>query len=407
MFKKRYLTIAMASMSFFAQSGTHSFDTRSTGMGGIGVSSADHLTAAFHNPALVAKFKDDDDIGILLPYVGVQVQDPDELVDQLDDFSDLYDDFENSLNMINNSQDIINAQTNAQGIVDSLTEMQGDKGYIQAGIGGAISIPNSLLSFSVYSKIYADGFIVADISDEDLNPHSYDDNYELQSQAIVLGTSIVEVGVAIAKSFELETGTLYVGFTPKYQNITTINYAVSIDNYDFDDLDDDRYQNDDGNINVDIGVAYDMGEGFVFGFVAKNLIEQSYDTVLSDANIQATYVMNPVYTVSASFNHSLFTIGIDVDLNETERYEDFTGLNTGDAQSAKDNIQMAGIGAEFNAWDWAQLRLGYQSDIANTLEDQFTAGIGFSPFGVLHIDLAAMYSGDEQFGASLQTALTF
>jgi len=400
MLKKKYLTVAIlasvASMSFYAQSGTHSFDARSTGMGGIGVSSADYLTAAFHNPALVAKFNEDDDVGLLLPYIGAQAQDPEELVDQLDDFSDLYDDFGN-----------VNTLSEAENIVKSLKEMQGDTAYIQAGVGGSIAIPNTVLSVSVYTKAYADGFIVADIHDADLDPYSYiDPNYELKSQSVALGVSIVEVGVAMAKSFKLDADTIYVGFTPKYQNVTTINYAVSIDNYDFDDVDDDRYQSDESNVNVDVGVAYTMGENFVFGFVGKNLIEQSYDTV-SNANIQATYVVNPVYTVSASYNHSLFTIGLDIDLNESERYEDFTGLSSGDVKSSDDNIQMAGIGAEFNAWDWAQIRVGYQSDLADTLDDQVTAGIGFSPFGVLHLDLAAMYSGDEQFGASLQAALTF
>jgi len=399
MLKQKYLTvtIAMASVSFFAQSDTHSFDARSTGMGGIGVSNANYVTAAFHNPALVAKFNDDDDVGLLLPYIGIQAQDSDELVDQLDDFSDLYDDFGDT----NNPSEI-------QNIVNSLEQMQGDSAYIQVGIGGAITIPNTLLSFSIYSKIYADGFIIADISSDDLDySHYVDPNYELKSQAVGLGVSIAEVGVAMAKSFKLENGTVYVGFTPKYQNVNTVNYAVSINNYDFDDFDDDRHQNDEGNFNLDIGMAYTFDENFVFGFVGKNLIKQNYNTVLSDANIQANYVVNPVYTVSASFNNSLFSIGIDIDLNESERYEDFSGLNVNNAQSANDNTQMAGIGAEFNAWDWAQIRLGYQSDIANTLDDQITAGIGLSPFGVFHLDLSAMYSGDEQFGVALQTAFTF
>ncbi|MBL0710092.1 MAG: conjugal transfer protein TraF, partial [Colwellia sp.] len=289
MLKKKYLTVAIlasvASMSFYAQSGTHSFDARSTGMGGIGVSSADYLTAAFHNPALVAKFNEDDDVGLLLPYIGAQAQDPEELVDQLDDFSDLYDKYDESDNPIYLPK-----------IIESLEEMQGDTTYLQAGVGGSIAIPNTVLSVSVYTKAYADGFIVADIHDNDLNYLSYvDPNYDLQSQAVGLGVSIVEAGVAMAKSFKFDTDTLYIGVTPKYQNVTTINYVVSVDDYDFDDVDDDRYQTDESNVNVDIGVAYAMGENFVFGFVGKNLIEQSYDTV-SNANIQATYVVNPVYT---------------------------------------------------------------------------------------------------------------
>lgn len=397
MLKRTILSIALIMTATSAQAGTHTFDARSTAMGGIGASSADYLTAAFHNPALVARYNGSDDVGLLLPYVGAQVQDPDNMVDQLEDFSDLYD----QLGSSSDPNDI-------QNVVNALSNMQGDTGYVQAGVGAAIAIPNSLVSFSIYGKAYADGFVLTDIHDDDLDENSYisDPNYELQSKGVTLGVSIVEFGVAMAKSFELEKGTFYLGVTPKYQQVNTINYVVEIDNYEFDDWDDDRYQNDDGNFNADIGVAYAMDQGFVFGLVGKNLIKQEYNAE-EIGGIGAKYVINPVYTASASFNHSLFTVGLDVDLNESERYENFTGFNVGEINSDSDNTQMAGIGAEFNAWDWAQVRVGYQYDIADTLEDQLTAGLGFSPFGVFHVDLSASYAGDDQFGASVQTAFTF
>lgn len=400
MLRKKILVTSLIMASFGASAGTHSFDARSTAMGGIGASSADYLTAAFHNPALVARYKDSDNVGLLLPYLGAQIQDPDNIVDQIEDFSAVYDN-------LGRSTTPEGIQADIEAVLDSLTKMQGDSAYVQVGIGGAIAIPNEFLSFNIYTKIYADAFVLADVSDNDLDYDNYlNPNYNLESQGITLGVSITEFGVALAKHFEMEKGTFYVGLTPKYQQVNTINYSVDINNYEFDDFDNDNYQNEDSNFNADIGVAYAMDQGFVFGLVGKNLIEKEYSTIQSVEGVKATYVINPVYTASVSFNHSLFSVGMDVDLNENERYKDFNGLKSGDIKDGSDNTQMAGIGAEFNAWDWAQARIGYQYDIAGTLEDQITAGLGFSPFGV-HLDIAGTYSGDNQFGAALQTAFTF
>lgn len=388
MFKKTYIATALITASFGIQAATHSFDARSTGMGGIGASSADYLTAAFHNPALVARYNEDDNVGILLPYVAASAQDPDSIMDLLDDFSDIYDNADTS--------------TNPDDVIQALSDLNGNSGHVQVGVGGVIAVPNHLLSFSIYAKSYADAFVVADVHEDDLDKDSYlDPNYNLQSQGVTLGVAIVEGGVAIAKDFKFEQGTFYVGLTPKYQQVTTINYVVDLNDYEFDDWDDKKYQSEDANFNVDFGVAYAMPQGFVFGLVGKNLIEQSYETV-NVKNVQANYTLNPVYTASASYNHSLFTVGLDVDLNENERYDNFTEIS-----EKSDNTQMAGLGAEFNAWDWAQVRIGYQTDIADTLDDQMTAGLGISPFGVFSLDLAATYSGDEQFGAAIQTAFTF
>ncbi|EJG0181975.1 conjugal transfer protein TraF [Vibrio antiquarius] len=393
--KKVLLTLAVsAAFSSQAFSAT-AFDARSVGMGGIGVSTSNYLMAPFHNPALVAKYGDSDDVGILLPSIGVNLQDKGEMVDGIDSAVDAIDALEAN-----------RTQQNASNVVDALAALNRDSAYVQAGLGMAVAIPNQFVSVNLFTQGYADAFVYADVADSDLNEsdllnpsHTYD------STATVAGISVVEFGAALAKDFKLENSVIYYGLTPKIQQVKTINYVSDINNFEFDDMTDDQYQNSETSFNLDAGIAYTMNNGLSLGLVGRNLISQSYDTVELDG-VKASYSINPVFVASASYNHSWFTIGADIDLNETERFEDMSGfMNSIDSSS--DNTQLAGIGIELNAWDWAQLRAGYQTDIANNLDDQFTAGIGISPFGTVRIDLAGSYAGENQLGASLQTSMTF
>lgn len=395
-FNKNMVTLALLVTSASSSAALQSFDSRSHAMGGVGVSSSDYLTAAFHNPALVSKYNDSDDVGVLLPSIGAQVSDSNELIDQLDNFSDVYGNLENN-----------QSQENADTVIEALEKMKGDSASIQAGVGMVVAIPNDVISVAMFTKAYADAYVLAAVDDSDLDSSNLTNpNPQLDSKGVTMGVSILEAGVALSKSIEFVQGTLYVGLTPKYQQVNTINYIVDIDSYEFDDWDQDQYQNEESNFNADIGIAYEMPQGFVFGLSGRNLIEQTYKTTTT-SSVSGEYTINPVYTVGASFNHPLLTVALDIDLNENERYSDINGLDNLGLNSDSDNTQMAGIGAEFNAWNWAQVRLGYQHDIAGTFDDQITAGIGLSPFGALHLDLSASYSGENEFGAVIQTYMTF
>ena len=69
------------------------FNARNDAMGGTGVASANYLAAAFYNPALMTRSDASDDVGLLLPVVGAELFDPDDLRNQADDFMDTYDAF--------------------------------------------------------------------------------------------------------------------------------------------------------------------------------------------------------------------------------------------------------------------------------------------------------------------------
>lgn len=395
--KTKLLALSVVSALSFSSvtlAANQSFDSRSYGMGGIGVSTADYLTAAFHNPALGARFDESDDVAVLIPAVGAQINDSEDLITQVDDFSDLYDQFQG------------NPSGDPTQMIDSLEKMKGDQAFVQAGAGFAIAIPSQIVSVNLFAKAYADAFVLTDVSDNDLEQSNWNNPfYQPESNAIVMGVSIMEGGVALSKSFEYETGTLYVGVTPKYQVINTINYSSSVENFDTDGWDSDEYQSDDGAFNMDVGVAYELPQGFVFGLSGRNLISNEYETTNTNG-INGTYKVSPMVTGSASFNHDLVTVGVDVDFTENERYTSIDGINN-NVDVDGDNTQMAAIGAEFNAWNWAQVRVGYSHDIAGNLDSSVTAGLGLSPFDTVHIDLSASYAGDSQFGAVVQTYLTF
>ncbi|PUU43312.1 traF, partial [Salmonella enterica subsp. enterica serovar Newport] len=69
--------------------------------------------------------------------------------------------------------------------------------------------------------------------------------------------------------------------------------------------------------------------------------------------------------------------------------------------------QFASLGAEFTAWQWAQLRADYRQNMATSEGSAFTAGIGISPVDVMHLDLTGLVGTDRTYGAVAQLSVTF
>ena len=63
-------------------------ESRSDAMGGTGVASGSYGSGALINPALLAKAKPDDDVTVILPSVGAQITDEDNLQDEIDNIND-------------------------------------------------------------------------------------------------------------------------------------------------------------------------------------------------------------------------------------------------------------------------------------------------------------------------------
>jgi hypothetical protein len=388
------LSVSLISTSVLA-------DVRTAAMGGAGVASSNYLSAPFVNPALLADYKDSDDFGLLLPSIQAIVSDSNDLVDKVDALQASYE----SLDALIASGDISNLsaiQSGATQLSSDFSALSGTSANVEGNLAFALSIPNKYLattvfaqtSFDISSNIIIsdsdvallDGIASASVLPTDLNA--------LTSSAMILGASVSEFGISLAKNFEFNDYSYSFGVSPKYQRVDTFNYIVDVESFDQDNFDSDQYTNDNGNFNVDVGASVSLSDSWKFGLVGKDLIKETYQTI--DLNGQSfSYEIAPKFTAGIAYNSSVLNASFDIDLNETKKFD------------LDDETQFARIGAEINAFDWAKIRVGYRHDLKDNKEDLITAGLGFSPFDVVHLDVTAMYADGDEYGLGVQTSFTF
>ncbi|WP_028022618.1 conjugal transfer protein TraF [Enterovibrio calviensis] len=388
--KKSIVATSLALVSASSFAANYSIDTRIDAMGGAGTAASSYLTAGFHNPALVA-LEPEAAFGILLPVIGIQYRDPDEFVDALEDFGGVFDSFSNDPQ----NPDNISATANA------LENLQNKVAYASGGVGGAIAIPTSTISGNFYVKGYTEAVIIPEVEDADITAIENVGSGQaptLTSKARVLAFGVVDVGLALAGNVELAGQRIALGVTPKSQKYYTYHYEVSINDFEADDWDSDANQTEESAFNIDLGAAWQSGP-LRLGFAAKNLIEKDIKTV--NFTRDYTYEIGPLYTVGGAFVTHLFTVAVDIDLNEQKRFTATSG------PAIKDNTQLIRLGAEFDAWGWAQVRGGYIEDLEDTLDGTLTMGLGLSPFNTVHFDLAAQFSDNNSYGGSAQLSFTF
>lgn len=374
-FKTKALVLALATCSASAMAATNPTDARGNAMGGVGVASGDYLSAGFHNPALAA-LDPESAFGVLVPYLGAEVRDPDELVDGLDDVADAFD------------------TNDANQIEQSLRAVQGDKAYLDAGVGAAVGIPTGSVSATLFTSGLIEGAVLPDIDTSDFGVTS-----NPNSNATIIAAGIGELGVALATNLELAGQRVAVGVTPKLQRITTYNYGVAVDDYDTDDWDDSRYREEENTFNLDLGAVWQSGP-YRVGLAGKNLISQDVDTVTSTRTGHSfTYELEPQITLGSAFVSDFVTLAADLDLNKKKGFKGTLDVD--------DDTQFFRIGAEFDAFGHAQLRTGYRADLEDNVDNAFTLGLGLSPFGVANFDIAASIIDSNSYGGSAQLAFTF
>ncbi|NOH98948.1 conjugal transfer protein TraF [Vibrio sp. 99-70-13A1] len=376
MHSKGLITLAVASVcaASTAQASTFSTDARSMGMGNTGVVTADFLTAPFHNPALGAAYRAEDDIGLLIPAIGVTVQDSDDALAMIDDVQDHYD-----------SMGRLPSQEEYDTLDQYLNDLSGAKPInVNGGIAFSISIPNQYASVNVFSSTYVEIMANPLIGDEANAKKRYEN-----SEVALIGFGVAELGLALSKEYILKEQTFSFGISPKLQELRTYSDVTALDDFDIDDYEDSEVS--DTVFNVDVGAIW-YKDNWRVGLVGKNLIKQEIET----KNSHLTYELAPKVTIGGGYITELFTVSIDADLTSQERFS-----------MSSNATQFVRAGVEFNAWGWAQLRAGYETDLEDTLEDSVTAGIGISPWDIVSFDLAASYAGDNQFGVSANLAMTF
>ena len=366
-------SIAFASLPLSAAN--YAIEARGDAMGGVGVVSANFLTAPFYNPALVAIYRRNDDIGMITPSFGGSYNDPNDMKSNIDSVVDA---------------------SNTTELDAALNKLDGNQANVELGGVVAFALPNQFIAANLFAKAYTESFATPNV----YTTGSVLDKMELSTvEAVSIG--VAEVGLSLAKYQTFMGQHISFGITPKIQRIYTYNYVASVDDYD---LSDSRENSDDETaFNMDAGALWFLGP-FRVGVAATNLISrdiQTKDTTrtlnssASSATHQVggkyTYQLEPVYTVGAGIVSDYFTFSVDYDVNETEKFTSF-----------EDNEQMIRVGAEVDLLRQLKLRGGYYKNLAySDSEGTVTAGIGITPLNLFQLDLSANYTNENAMGASI------
>ncbi|NRF26903.1 conjugal transfer protein TraF [Vibrio coralliilyticus] len=386
------LSIALASTSSYAA--TYAVEARGDAMGGVGVVSANFLTAPFYNPAITAIYRRNDDVGMIIPSFGLAYSDEDNMVDELDQAGSLINEF-TSGNYSNTDQ-----------IGPLLDKLNNDIAKLEIGGVVAFAIPNSFVAANLFGKAYAESFAQTDIWDQaasTLPIANVNDaiNAELSAvNAVAIG--VTEVGISLAKYQTFLGQHISFGVSPKIQRIYTYVYSANLNNYDIKDVRDNG--TGETMFNMDAGFLWFHGPLRV-GVSAMNLVSRDIMTQELPAqtltssidpgetrDIPATsyaYQMKPQYTVGVGLVADYATLSVDYDINEDERYTNFN-----------DNTQYVRVGGEIDIMRQLKLRAGWRRNLAyDNLDDTITAGIGLSPLNLFQMDIGASYTNENSMGA--------
>jgi len=371
--------VAVAVIPGYVHCATQVADSRGNGMGNTGVASADYLVAPFYNPALTAHYRDNDDVGLLLPAVGASLKDSDDTLGEVDDLQDTIDAFKANSNAANIAK--------LNGHLDRLQDDAPLTASANAGI--AVAVPNEQVALNIYTRGYVEIAGKANIASYVSDSVGDTTNRYTNSEVELAAFGFTELGVSFAKQLNIHGQAVSVGFTPKYQQLRTYYRKLNVENFELDDY--DESERNKKTLNMDIGALWHKDEWRV-GFSIKDLFKKEIKT--EEQSIK--YELNPQATVGAAYATQLFTAAIDVDLTKQSRFNHID-----------DDTQFVRFGVEGNAWDWLQIRAGYQVDTKDTLDNTVTVGIGISPFDVVSLDIAGSYADKHEFGGSANLAFTF
>ncbi|MFD2179779.1 conjugal transfer protein TraF [Veronia pacifica] len=380
------LSLAFASAPSIALDGS---DARSIAMGGTGVASANHLTAAFYNPAQMTKFDQSDDFGLLLPALNVSLHGTKDIYTDVEHFIDadkqLGKDFTTGF-------DATEAQR--ENWIDALKKLDDAAVEANLGLGFAITVPNNTLSVNLFSKTATATKLSLHIDESDLDITNKRDGDTMASTANLRAGMVTEVGLAMARNVTLPylDEKISLGISPKIQKVVSYNLYDRIVELGSDEFKLPSDYNETTVFNTDIGVSYRPYESLTVGLSGVNLISQQVASPNINGHV-STFMVEPEFTVAAAYDNGWFMAALDVDLNESKQFDNTQGT------------QYARLGMELDAFNWAQLRVGYSAGMTEKSTNQVTAGFGLSPFGSLALDLAAKYGSETDMGVALEFSL--
>jgi len=399
---------------------TH-LSARSLAMAGTGVAVAMPSAAPLSNPAMLAADHHDwsDDFGLILPSLSARLADEEETIDQVDDIQDVIDRFQE----LDRNSRPEEAQALAADLLDRLERFDQDTVRANAGLGISLAFPSPTLAIGVFSSGSLTATVRGELDDGDrallqdvvsLDPTDPADlrelintdlDTDLDSRGRILASAMVEAGISIAHALDLGNGdTLQIGVSPKYVRLTTYQYTETVSGFDDEDFDSGDYETEKSGFNMDIGAAWAFGDSqqWNLGLVVRNLIPMDLDSARSKPDLEETHTfkLRPMVTAAIAHRSDYHVLTAELDLTRK------------DAFGYEDDTQWLALGAEFDAWRYAQLRLGVRHNLASNddnngiaEETQFTGGVGINLMGV-RLDTGVLYS-DADVGAALELGTAF
>ncbi len=366
------------------------FDGRSLGMGGVSVATADLATAAWANPAMLTNQRPDDDFSLLIG-VGAFLRDDDDLLTDIDDFQA--------------ADDRLRAATSEAEADDALDEMANiitgiDGKNIAADVSGVAAMGIAFDSFAMAFSIRADAIGAGTVENTSTDPADLiSTDPDNDTNILVLeGVMATEFGLSFASDFQFFERKVSIGIKPKMVDLQAFTYSESIRTIDgLDSVFDNGEKSDLGTFtSFDLGAAIDLSDSFRLGLNIRNLLTDEFDLGGTTLNFDTEARLGVAY------HNQLLTVAIDYDLRENQPLL---------ANPAFDDLktQYLAVGAEFNAFDFMQLRVGARKNVASGIPDgakdtALTAGIGF--WLGFNLDIAATYT-DNSVGGFLQTGFRF
>jgi hypothetical protein len=354
------------------------YDARTMAMGGVGVATGARA-AAFNNPALLSTADEVHEWFLLLPTVGKQLDDTDELKDSLANFKQAADTLDASPGIAN--ENAVRASLNA---------IDGNQYREASNTAFMLAIPSRILSGAVFLNSYEISNVQPTIDPADVASPSSPYNSTLAHR----GIRIVENGVSAAKALDAESGwmeNMAIGFNAKFLLIETSGYTESLRTADVE-IDNSLGVNS-SQFAIDIGAFKEIGV-WKIGLVVKNLIPGSYDYGVSND----VFKIEPQARAGFAYQSRRSILEFNIDLTKNQP----VGFDTAS--------QIAAIGWEWYPWRSFAFRAGYnknliEPDTGSSTSGSVSAGIGLLYSGV-HFDVAG-YTGDEGDGISAQLGLQF
>lgn len=396
-FNRPLIGLALLALAPAAAAAPQGFDARSKGMGGTSVASSRTWSAPLHNPALLGMPREGDNFGVLLPTVAVEGRGREEYVDDVSAFADQFDELNARF-----GTGTPPTQGELDALADSLLALAGEELRFSGQAGVALSVPGESLGVGLMLRGNFDSVGLLDIAESDADAIrgalGATELPELDSEAVIRGGARAEIGLALARQFELFGTPMAIGLTPKAQTIETINYVSAVEDFEEGrngesvDPTDDQFRTSESVINADLGFAARPTESLTLGLTVTDLVAQDINSAVVRGT-QYAYQIRPVATAGVALDRGWFTLAADLDLTKREPLDFAKGS------------QFLSLGAEVDA-GWAQLRGGYRMDLEGGVEDALTAGLGVSPFGAVRLDIAGLL-GEDTYGAALELSFTF